>query len=285
MADTLQAVAQAYLGELPDVHGRIAEALALARELNHKYMQSQVLIYQVDVLLQLGRLGEARAQGRVLQALLTETGDRDPESRVNVLMAEALGREGDLVSARAVLDRALTASVAARARGMQVRVLATMAWLSLQEGGWREAKGVAEEALPIAKAIGSQYQMARLQCLLGSALMAGGQPGAAAAFEAAVSTARTIGAGALHAQALFGLAAADPHAPRAFDHAAEAARLLERLVAPLDAESRAAYLSLKERAQVASGDHIGFGRPVREGDDGRVSPSRLVLNQGLWNMP
>lgn len=281
MADTLESVAKAYLGELPDVHGRIAGALALARELNHKYMQSQVLIYQVDVLLQLGRLGEAREQGRVLQTLLTETGDRDPESRVNVLMAEALGREGDLVSARAVLDRALTASVAARARGMQVRVLATMAWLSLQEGGWREARGVAEEALPIAKAIGSQYQMARLQCLLGEALMAGGQPGAAGAFEAAASTARTIGAGALQAQALFGLAAADPQAPRAFDHAAEARRLLAQVAAPLDPAAREAYLSLKERAQIMAGDHIAFGRPARL-DDGPVSPSRLVMNQGLW---
>lgn len=283
MAATLHAVASAYLGDVASARERIAEALALATELNHKYMQGQVLMYQVDILMQLGRLDEARRQGQAWQALLVETGDKEPEARLNLFMSELLGRQGELAGARAYVERALTASVAAHAKGMQVRVLAAMAWLSLLESDWRGARRMAEEALGIAKAIGSQYQMARLHLLIGRAMLAGGQEGALPVYESALAIAQTIGAKSLEALARFGLAASDPYGGSAAEHVASAQALLHQLAEPLDEAGRACFLSLNERQLVLGGDYIGFGLPARDGTS-RVSPSRLVMNQGLWKM-
>lgn len=264
MAMTLEAVAAAYLGDLSTVRERLAEALALAHTLNHKYMQSQVLLYQVDVLLQLGRLDEARTQGRTLQALLMETGDREPESRVNVLMAEVVGRMGDLGAAATYAERALEAATAAHARGIQVRALAVTAWIALRSGDPTEARRIAEDALRTAKQIGSQYQMARLYGLLGESLLVGGAPNAAHCFETASAIAGSIGATALRAKALFGLAAAEPHDSRSIARVSEAQAALRRVVATLDDESRTAFLSIKERQLVLSGDHAAFGRPAAD---------------------
>ncbi|MFN3432514.1 MAG: tetratricopeptide repeat protein, partial [Candidatus Sericytochromatia bacterium] len=262
MAMTLEAVAAAYMGDLGAVRDRLADALALAHTLNHKYMQSQVLLYQVDVLLQLGRLDEARAQGRTLQTLLMETGDREPESRVNVLMAEVVGRLGDLEAAGTYAKRALEAATAAHARGIRVRAEAVTAWIALRSGDHAEARRVAEEALRTAKQIGSQYQMARLYGLLGEALLVGGQPNAAHCFEMASAIAGSIGATTLRAKALFGLAAAEPHDSRSIARVGEAQTALRRVVASLDDESRAAFLSIKERQLVLAGDHAAFGLPA-----------------------
>jgi tetratricopeptide (TPR) repeat protein len=214
---------------------------------------------------------------------LVETGDREPEARVNLFMSELLGRQGELPGARAYVERALTASVAAHAKGMQARTLANMAWLSLLEGDWRGARRMAEEALGIAKSIGSQYQMARLYLLIGQAMLSGGQEGAVAPFESARAIAQTIGAKTLESLALFGMAAADPYGGQAPERVAEAQAILNQLAASLDEEGRACFLSLKERQQVLGGDYIGFGLPSRN-EASRVSPSRLVMNQGLWKM-
>jgi hypothetical protein len=263
----------------------LADALALARELQHKYMQTQVLLYQVQVLVHLGQLGPAREAADELASLIAETGDREPESRLYVAMAEILGRSGDLEGARAYADRAHLAALAAHAKGVQVRALAIQAWLALAAGNYQDVRALSKDGLALSTRIGAKAQTAQLYLALGEASLALGQEGAAEAFDLVEAIADEVASPVLRAQALFGQAAARPVSGHAHVLAAEARDLLEDFAAGLDAEARDAFFAIKERRRILDGDYVGFSQTIS--NESRISsgqPPRLGLDQGMWRL-
>jgi tetratricopeptide (TPR) repeat protein len=287
MASTLLAAALAFSGQLSEARAQLMDALTLARELQHKYMETHVLLYFVQVLLHLGELDEARTACDALAALITETGDKEPESRLYVVMAEILARQGDLDGARSYADKALWASFAAHAKGVQVRVLTLMAWLAVIGRSWSEVRSLTKEALGTSTRIGSKYQTGQLYLLIGEAALAQGQEGAVEAFQTVEAIANELGSPLLRAHALFGQAAAQPNSGHAHVLAAEAKDLLEELAIGLDPTSAATFFSPRERKRILEGDYLAFSRPlVVEPPKGSHvgSPPGLGLNQGLWKM-
>ncbi|MDB5098670.1 MAG: guanylate cyclase, partial [Cyanobacteria bacterium RYN_339] len=285
MARTLHAVALANGTKPGEATAMLAEALALARELQHKYMQTQVLLYQMQVLVHLGQLPAARAAADELAELIAETGDREPESRLYVAMAEILGRTGDLDGARGYADRARLAALAAHAKGMQVRALAIQAWLALANGHHQEVRTIAKDGLAISTRIGSKALTAQLYLALGEASLATGQEGAAEAFDLVEAIADEVASPVLRAHALFGQAAARPHSGHAHVLAAEARDLLEDFASGLEPAARDAFFGLKERARIVEGDFQAFSRTIS--GDSRTSPGqppRLGLDPGMWKM-
>ena len=282
MAICLHAVASAYTGQLAQSRELIQQALEIARELKHKYMETQVLLYQVPILLYLGQLDEAAAAGATLRKLIAETGDHEPEARLNAHMAEILARKGDFDTARAYVDRALIPAVASNAKGVQVHVLTNMALLALLDGSYQEARSVAREALDLSDRVGTKHHSAVLHGLLGEAALATGQGAVAMGHFAALGViADGVGSDILAAQALFGEAAAAPQAPDARMKALRARALIEDLLSDLTDEDREKFFSHRERQRIMDGDFYGFGAPR----EGAVAPHthRMGFDHGLWN--
>jgi tetratricopeptide (TPR) repeat protein len=283
MAITLDAVASAYTGQMALTLPLIQEQLELAREIRHKYMDTQVLLYQTEMLLLFGQLQEGRAAAEALKALIAETGDKEPEGRLNTLLAEILARLGDMAAAKQAADHALRHANATRAKGIQVRTQAVKAWVAMWEGSQEEARRLAEGTLVLAHRIGSQYQLARLWGLLGELAARAGKPDAVKHFREQSTIADAMGLRLLQAEACFGQAATTSDEADARALLQEAQGTLNALAAELDGEVRDRFLSLPERERILQGELSAFATRETDRVVDKVAPPRLGLNQGIWN--
>ncbi|MDB5098160.1 MAG: hypothetical protein JWM80_2581 [Cyanobacteria bacterium RYN_339] len=255
MAMTLEAAASAFTGQMGRARDLAQEALDLSREIKNKYLEALVMQYQVEILLYLGRLDEAKVTGEQLFALIKETGNTEPESRLQALIGEIQGRQGDPDASLEQIELALKASEAAHAKGIQVRALKAKSWWSLQAGKIQEAGELSERALAIANRIGAKFQTVQIRGLLGEIGLAGGDPsGAAKHFQAQQAAAEEMGSGLYRASALFGQAATNPHAKSSKAQVVEAQKLLKNQCEALDADGRTCFLSLPERQRIVDGN-------------------------------
>ena len=267
-AMALAALASVLLGEGGDADKRFELALTITRDIKNKYIECLILQYQVEAMLELGRLDQAASAGKALRALIDETGNAEPETRLNCLMAEVHVRRGELEDASWRADLAWQASTTSLAKGMQVRALRAKAMVAAAVGDYGEARDCAEEALAIGEAIGTKYQNALLLGLLGELALATGTPGALDHFRAMEVLAGQTDVRLIGALARFGRAAAAPYAPEAGSLADEARVLLATLADGLAEADRAAYLSPRERARLMAGAVIAYSLPVRLADRG-----------------
>ncbi|MEB3328128.1 MAG: diguanylate cyclase [Candidatus Sericytochromatia bacterium] len=255
MAYTLEAAATAFRGELTKGLDGLLQALALSREIQNKYLEALVLLYLLEVQLFLGRLEDARGTGEVLQALIQETGNTEPESRMQALAGEVLIRLGQLPAGRELLEASVAAARNAHARGIQVRAGRALAWATLHEGKLDEAERLAQEAFETAQGIGARHQVALLACLRGEiALQAGRVDLARGHYDTALAEATHMANPLLRALALHGQASAEPRGRAGKQKLTEAQKLLRALVAELDEEPRGWFVALPERARVLSGE-------------------------------
>ncbi|MFP5504063.1 MAG: hypothetical protein ACLGIN_16380, partial [Candidatus Sericytochromatia bacterium] len=263
MAYTLEAAAAAYMGEMTRARDLANQALELSREIANKYLETLVLQYQVEIFLYLGRTDEAKAAGTALEAMIKETGNTEPESRLQAFMAEILGREGQKDAAFEQVETSLKAATAAHAKGMQVRALKVLSWLKQLNGQGAEAKADAEKALAIAEKIGAKFQRAQLLGILGEVALSGGQQAEGLKrFEAMKVAGDELGSKLIRAMGLFGLSAANGTAKAAKSQLVESQKLLKSLVEGLDEEGKKAFFSLAERQRIVDGDTQSLSRPV-----------------------
>ncbi|MDB5098346.1 MAG: hypothetical protein JWM80_2767 [Cyanobacteria bacterium RYN_339] len=268
LAVVAEALAMVYAGQPAKSRGMAQDAIDLVREIKNKYVEALTLPYQMDVLLQLGLLEEAKAAGEALQALIKETGNTEPEGRMNAIMAEILGREGNLAGARSFAERALEGAIAAQSKGLQARAHRVLAWLDMQAEAWPQAITRAEEALALAERIGARTQVQELAGLLGELTLASGGAArvAAAYFETQEAVASEREVGLFLASARFGRAAAAPCRREARELAAAAVESLRGLTDAMTPEAAASFLAIPERARVLGGDYHGFSLPRRLAD-------------------
>jgi len=231
----------------------------------------------MDTLLQLGLLEEAKAAGEALQALIKETGNTEPEGRMLAIMAEVLGREGDLAGARSFAERALEGAIQGQSKGLQVRAHRVLAWLDMRVGARDAAIARAEEALALAERIGARTQVQELTGLLGELYLADGRAPreAMAYFETQEAVAADREIALFLAAARFGRAAAAPCKREARVLATQAAEGLQTLISTMPEDEAARFMALPERARVAGGDYHGFSLPVRLADRAKALWLRL----------
>lgn len=279
MAMTLEAAGMAYMGEVARSRDLVAEALDLSREIKNKYLEALVLQYQVEILLYLGRLEEAKAQGEVLQALIAETSNTEPESRLQGLLGEVLARTGSPAEGLPLIEASVAASTKAHAKGQQVRAKRALAWWQKRAGQLAEAKATAEDALATAQRIGARFQAAQARQVLGEvALLEGNIEAANAHFQAMVAMAEEHGYKLLRALGQFGGAAVAPTSRPSKAAVMEAQKALRAVVADLDADAKAAFLSLDERKALSEGDLstlIGSGAELSGAAPSGSVPDRL----------
>lgn len=279
-AIALAALASVLLGEGRDAAKRFDQAFTITREIKNKYIEALILQYHVEALLELGRLDEALASGKALRTLIDETGNAEPETRLNVLMAEIHARRGELEDAAWRADLAWDASSTSLAKGMQVRALRARAMVAAAKGAYTEAHACAEEGLAIGEAIGTKYQNALLCGLLGELSLATRGPDGEAHFRAMQVLGSQTDVKLIDALARFGLAAARPYGPEARVLAQGALEMLTALGDALAEEDRAPYLSHAERARVMAGDVIAFSLPLVLADGLRAFVLRLRTLRG-----
>ncbi|MEB3221661.1 MAG: diguanylate cyclase [Candidatus Sericytochromatia bacterium] len=255
MAYTLEAAAAAYRGELTKGLDGLVQALDLAREIQNKYLEALVLQYLLEVQLFLGRLTDAQDTGETLKALIAETGNTEPESRMQTLSGEVLVRLGEVAAGRALIETSVAAARRTHAKGILVRALRALAWAALREGKQEEVERLATEAFETAQAIGARYQVAMLACLRGeNALQAGRVDLAAGHYETAHAEATLLANPLLRALALHGQASAEPRGRGGKQKLTEAQKLLRALVAEFDEEPRTWFVAYPERARVLAGE-------------------------------
>ena len=255
MAYTLEAAASAYAGDLTRAKDLAQEALELSREIKNKYLEALVLQYQLEILFYLGRLDEAKETGETLTTLIKETGNTEPESRMQAMLGEVLSHQHQPEAGKELIDLAVAASFKAHAKGIQVRALKARAWWECQAGQTAEAKATAEQALAISEKIGSKFQTALIRGLLGEiAVYTADGPAAIAHFQAMQKIGEELGSTLFRAMALYGQAAAAPTSKAAKQQSTEAMKLVKHLGEGLDEESRKLFFSLPERARVQAAD-------------------------------
>lgn len=252
MAVCLHAVASIFLGQTEKALQRIQEALDQARSLQHRYMESQVLLYQVRVLSYLGRFDEAEAASEALRILMAATGDREPEGKLRLDMAEIAARSGDLERARNLLAEAATEGAShGGLQGAAVGLPGCQALVGLLGGDLAGAAAKAQEALIMATASGARHWEALAREVLGEIALAEGRREAAHGhFSALLTIGREMGSSVLEAYGLFGEALCAPEAPEARPRALKALALLDEQASRLDPEAAAAFFRHQERAAI-----------------------------------
>jgi tetratricopeptide (TPR) repeat protein len=272
LAFVVEAVSGLYSGQPAKSRAMAQEALDFVREIKNKYVEALALPYQMEVLLQLGRLAEAKAIGESLQALIAETGNTEPEGRLNVLMADLLGREGDLPLARDYANRALEAALAAQSKGLQVRASRTLAWLEMLSEDWEAAYERASNAFALANRVGAKAMAQELAGILGELALARGcsQVECEGHFRVMEVMARQTDMPQSLALAYFGLAACDPCKPASKALAEDGAQRIREIAATLDVEGAAYFVSVAERKRVMDGDRHAFSLPRRLSNRGQA---------------
>jgi len=255
MALCLHAVASAFVGRPDSVVKQLQEALAIARALQHKYMESQVLMYQARVLTYLGCFLQAEEASEALLALMTATGDHEPAGRLRLDMAELAARRGDIARARAILDDAAASAGSHGGQGAAVGLPAMKALVALLAGEQALAERTAREALAVAEFSGTRQVEAISRQVLGEVALAGGRADEAKRhYEALLATAKAIGSPVFEAYGLFGLAAAEPAAPQARSRALQARALLEDQAGRLEDPLAGAFFTHAERTAIRRGN-------------------------------
>ena len=263
MALAAEAYAALRLGDIAGAAARVDQAVALAHEIANRYLESLVVPYQIAVMLEVGRLPAARAAVGGLRQLIAETGNAEPERRLDALEAELLTREGQLKEAGDLVARALAG--AGEAKGHRVQALRVAALRAVAGEAWEEARRTAEEGLALALAIGAAPQAASLHGLLGEVALACGRGGpagdAGSHFKAMQAHAAEAGDLLQEALARFGLAAAAPYDAQASAQVEAARAALAGLAAGLAAADAEALLSFPERQRVLGGNHVAYSLP------------------------
>ncbi|MEB3220717.1 MAG: AAA family ATPase [Candidatus Sericytochromatia bacterium] len=255
MALCLHAVASAFVGRPDSVVKQLQEALAIARALQHKYMESQVLMYQARALTYLGCFLQAEEASEALLALMTATGDHEPAGRLRLDMAELAARRGDIARARAILDDAAASAGSHGGQGAAVGLPAMKALVALLAGEQALAERTAREALAVAEFSGTRQVEALSRQVLGEVALAGGRADEAKRhYEALLATAKAIGSPVFEAYGLFGLAAAEPAAPQARSRALQARALLEDQAGRLEDPLAGAFFTHAERTAIRRGN-------------------------------
>jgi tetratricopeptide (TPR) repeat protein len=251
MALCLHAVACAYVGRPEAVVRQLQEALEIARALQHKYMESQVLMYQVRVLTYLGCFSLAEAASEDLLALMAATGDHEPAGRLRLDMAELAARRGDFPRARAILEESASSAGAHGGQGAAVGLPAVKAFIALLEGDRALAERTAREALVVAELSGTRHVEVLAHQVLGEVALAAGQAEVASKhYQALLAAAKAIGSPVFEAYGLYGLAASHPTAPEARSRTLQARALLEDQAGRVDDSLASAFFAHTERATV-----------------------------------
>jgi tetratricopeptide (TPR) repeat protein len=284
LALIMEATAKSYLGEYKGAIALIDRALSLALEAQNKYVESLVMKYKVEMYLVLGHLGEAKTAAKKLIALIQETGDTSPESRMKAFLGEIVGRQGDLGGGREYIQLAISSAMLAHDKGIQARALKVDAWISLQAGEWAEAKELAERALVLSREIGARYLVAELEGILGEIALATRANDPTPHWEAMEGLAREMKSDLLLAQALFGQAATLGNPMRAVPLVKQAQDLLKALLENLDDDSRICFANLRERNRILEGDFINGFKPRARDISIKVSLPGIKLGQNVWGL-
>ncbi|MEB3329044.1 MAG: protein kinase [Candidatus Sericytochromatia bacterium] len=274
-ASALHAVACAWSGHGERALEQMASALAYTRDIKNKYVEALILLYQVELLLLLGQHEAAMVAARCLRDLIDQTGNAEPEPKLNALLGELHLRrnEGEEAAWRAEL--AYQAAVTSQSRGGQVRALRVKAAAAAHAGRWQDAYALAEQGLALADQIGTLLEASRLAAAWGEATIALGLGGALARYEAARDRAREAGAPALEAVACYGMACARPHAPEAPGLVQQARELLRAVREALPEDVQTAYSALEEHARILYHNHHFHSTPRR------LPPPRNLMLEGF----
>lgn len=246
LAAGVEALAFAHLGLAAQAFGALETAEALASAPDQRYLAALVWQWSQEARLLLGDAIGARRAGEALASVTTATGQAEAESRAHALMAETYGRLGEPVEAFVAAQRALASAEEAKAQGDQVRALRVIAWLMATDGDRAGARRLAESACGLSRQLGSAYQTAQLEGLLGELARKSEPALARVHFEAMAELADAMGCRPLQAQALAGLG--DLEGARA---------LLEGLLENTDAIIRQQFLSLPERRRILRSSGTG----------------------------
>jgi tetratricopeptide (TPR) repeat protein len=258
LALTFRSAGKAYMGRLAEATKAMNEAVSLFSSSNNKYLEARIQEHRVAFLLVMGRLAEARDAAEALRALLAETGNTEPDGHVLAMLGEARARLGDLDAAEADLEKALAIARAGEAKGLEVQVLRTQAYIALRREKFDLAGQIAKTALLVSHRIGTRYQTAETLGILGESLIASGDAAAAGYFKSMAEDGKAMGATLLEAMGLFGQAAAQPYDEAAKKHAGRAQQLVHAMVVGLDPQATESFWSLTERQRVMSGNYIDF---------------------------
>jgi tetratricopeptide (TPR) repeat protein len=263
-ASALHAMASAWAGRCEQVLEQMASAISFTRELKNKYVEALILLYQVELLLLVGQHEGAMVAARGLRELIDQTGNTEPEPKLNALLAEAHLRRGEQEDAAWRAELAYQAALVSQSKGGQVRALRVKAAAAASGGRWQEARALAERGMTLAASIGARLEASRLACALGEATIALGLAGAFAHYDTAVGYAREAGAPALEAVALYGMACARPHDPEAHARVLRARDMLRAVRETLPAGIQTAYGAMDEHARILYHSHHFHSTPRRD---------------------
>ncbi len=211
MAVTLSGIARLYLGQLGTGMAEVDRGLALAREMNNRYLEVTIAVYRSDALLQLGRLAEAAEYAKAALAMTEETGVREiiPQQQVMLGLAQLL--TGEREAARLTLTTARKAADASNARGISAKAMWALALVASHSKDYATAQQLAHDALQDADEIGARYLSAQAHALLGELkLVQDHRSLAVEHLRKALNLAEGIGSPLLHGRILRLLAEADP---------------------------------------------------------------------------
>ncbi len=263
LAVAFGAMASARLGDLAQVPGRMAEALATAEALKHKYMRGLVLQGRLETWLHLGDLAAAEKDAEALAELFRETLNYEPEKRMHAALALVRARRGEHEVAGSLANRAREAAEICQAKGVKLRALMAHAYAALVGCDYARARAEAEAALALAEQLACRQVAAVLHGIAGEAAMhLDGD--ARAHFDAMLADAQACGDGALEAEALYGQAASRPYAPDSAGLAEAARAQLQALAARLGGDEAQRFLCLRERIRIVAGDYKAM-RPKPSG--------------------
>ncbi|MBO9541156.1 diguanylate cyclase [bacterium] len=240
MAVTLSGVSRLYLGQLGQGAGELDMGLALAREMNNRYLEVTIAAYRSDALIQLGRYDEALAYATSALAVAEEGGMREniPPQQIVVGLAQLF--TGEREAARLSLGQARSTAEETRARGTLAKAGWALALLSAQQRDYMGAQKLAHEALQDADEVGARHLSAQLHALLGELqLVQEHRSLASEHLRKAQHLAESIGSPLLHGRILRLMAEADPL--RADDFKRMAKNGAMRLYDTLDGEARATF--------------------------------------------
>lgn len=263
LSQALTASAGLAYGMLATVRRDLDAALATARELDNRYLETLVLAHAVEVLVTLGYPAEAIAAGESLEALMGSTGNLEPASRLYTHMAEAAWRLGDAEGAARFVDRAFERAQATQSRGDLARALAMTAWLAVQRGHFHQAIRPAETALSLAQSLGTRLLEAEVHGLRGEIAQGLGQSGIGH-FELMEAIATQSQAPWLRALALHAQSEAHPDPARAAALLAAARTHATTLTAGLDATARRCFMRYPERRAIFEDGRDDAPRPQEE---------------------
>ncbi|MDB5098928.1 MAG: protein kinase [Cyanobacteria bacterium RYN_339] len=168
----VEGLARVFEGDLAGGQALLAEGLALAREINNRYVELAIQAYTAEALIELGRFAEAERALAAARELAASTGNDEQQARL-ARLALALAALTDAPDAEAQLA------------GPGVQALRWRAFWLLRQGRFDDAGQAAAEAAALANEAGLDLVEAAARLVEGRvALAAGDEQAAAEAFDA-----------------------------------------------------------------------------------------------------